>query len=186
MAEAPWKSVGTGFELGHWSFFPVAFLLSSACREVLTTFPPAHKEPTQAVGISQISSDCGTRICQCANKTETNRDTSFTVDEYSAHNFVPFQPIRCFLYNVHKGCNWPKRCYLIYTATRSSLRFHALGAYIGQYSKPDYICVCPNVLLWFAAGATCLVEVEWKLRYWDKKAIKRREYNWNLLTELEF
>ena len=30
---------------------------------------------------------------------------------------------------------------------------------MGQYSKPDYICVCPNVLLWFAAGATGLVEV---------------------------
>ena len=28
-----------------WSFSPVAFLLSSVCREVITVFLPAHKEP---------------------------------------------------------------------------------------------------------------------------------------------
>ena len=30
-------------------FSPVAFLLSSVCREVFTTFPPAHKEPRQII-----------------------------------------------------------------------------------------------------------------------------------------
>ena len=48
MAEAPRKSVGPGFELGRWSFFSCCLPLSSVCREVITTFLPAHKDPEQA------------------------------------------------------------------------------------------------------------------------------------------
>ena len=38
---------GPGFELGRWSFSPVAFLLSSVCKEAITMFLPAHNEPEQ-------------------------------------------------------------------------------------------------------------------------------------------
>ena len=48
VAEASRKSVGPGFELAAGPLSPVAFLLSSVCREVFATFPPAHKEPSQA------------------------------------------------------------------------------------------------------------------------------------------
>ena len=54
-----WKSVGPRFELGRRSFSPVAFLQSSICEEVFTTYLPIYfdsREMTSAWAMNSILS----------------------------------------------------------------------------------------------------------------------------------